>query len=90
MQKLTLMMVDIKEFITKVEEEFEDIEPGKLEPESVIKEHFTWDSINALIFIAHVNVNYDVEITAQDLVDSNTVEDLYNLVRERAETTASN
>ncbi len=82
-------MVDIKEFIVKVEEEFEDMENGVLQPDSVIQEHFTWDSINALIFIAHVNVNYNVEITAQDLVDSETVKDLYNLVKEKAEATAS-
>lgn len=83
------MMVDIKEFIVKVEEEFEDMENGVLQPNSVIKDHFTWDSINALIFIAHVNVNYNVEITAQDLVDSETVRDLYNLVKDKAEATAS-
>ena len=53
-------MIPIEEFIDKVEGEFEDMEPGKLMPESVIREHFTWDSINALIFIAHVNVEYDV------------------------------
>lgn len=78
-------MVDINDFITKVEEEFEDLKTGALNPESVIREHFTWDSINALIFIAHVNVNYDVEITAQDLVDSTTVLDLYNLVKGKKE-----
>ena len=82
-------MVDIKEFITKVEEEFEDMPKGALSPESVIREHFTWDSINALIFIAHVNVNYDVEITAQDLVDSATVQDLYNLVKGKKEATTA-
>lgn len=83
------MNVDIKEFIVNVEEEFEDIKEGTLQPDSVIRDHFTWDSINALIFIAHVNVNYNVEISAQDLVDSKTVTDLYNLVKEKAEATAS-
>lgn len=78
-------MVSIEEFITRVEGEFEDMESGKLKPESVIKEHFTWDSINALIFIAHVNVEYDVVITADDLVNSITVNDLYNLVSSKAE-----
>jgi acyl carrier protein len=78
-------MVDISEFIVKVEEEFEDMQNGVLKPESVIRDHFTWDSINALIFIAHVNVNYDVEITAQDLVDSETVQDLYDLVKGKKE-----
>lgn len=78
-------MVDIQEFIVKVEEEFEDMPKGALTPESVIRDHFTWDSINALIFIAHVNVNYDVEITAQDLVDSTTIQSLYDVIRCRKE-----
>ena len=76
-------MVDIKEFIANVEEEFEDLPKGVLTPDSVIREHFTWDSINALIFIAHINVNYNVEITAEDLVNSITVGDLYNNVKSK-------
>ncbi len=82
-------MVDIHEFITNVEEEFEDIPKGSLKPESNIRDHFTWDSINALIFIAHVNVNYNVEITAEELVKSGTVSDLYDIVRSKAGNTAA-
>lgn len=77
-------MIAIDEFITKVEGEFEDMEPGKLSPQSVIREHFTWDSINALIFIAHVNVEYDVVITADDLINSQTIQELYDLVSNKA------
>jgi acyl carrier protein len=81
-------MVDIHQFIANVEEEFEDMPKGSLKPESIIREHFTWDSINALIFIAHVNVNYNVEITAEDLIHSGTVNDLYAVIRSRAENAA--
>ncbi len=77
-------MVVIEEFIKGVEEEFEDMESGALKPGSVVKEYFNWDSINALIFIAHVNVEYDVVINADDLVNSNTVQDLYNIVSSKA------
>ena len=77
-------MVAIEEFIKGVEEEFEDMESGALKPRSTINEHFNWDSINALIFIAHVNVEYDVVINADDLVNSNTVQDLYNIVSSKA------
>jgi acyl carrier protein len=73
-------MVTIEEFIGKLEGEFEDIKPGSVGPDSVIKEHFTMDSINALIFIAHVNVEYDVVIDAEELVNSEKVRDLYNIV----------
>ncbi|MCK5764946.1 MAG: hypothetical protein KAH26_03130 [Bacteroidales bacterium] len=77
-------MITIEEFITRVEGEFEDMETGNLNPESVIREHFTWDSINALIFIAHVNVEYDVVISADDLINSEKLQDLYNLVSSKA------
>ena len=77
-------MIAIEEFIERVEGEFEDMEPGKLSPQSVIREHFTWDSINALIFIAHVNVEYDVVITADDLINSQTIQELYDLVSNKA------
>ena len=77
-------MIAIEEFISRVEGEFEDMEPGKLHANSVIREHFTWDSINALIFIAHVNVEYDVVITADDLINSQTLQDLYDLVTNKA------
>ncbi len=77
-------MVAIKEFISRVEEEFEDMEAGKLTPESILKDHFTWDSINALIFIAHVNVEYDVVISADDLINAQTLRELYNLVSTKA------
>jgi len=77
-------MITVEEFITRVEGEFEDMETGNLKPESVIREHFTWDSINALIFIAHVNVEYDVVISADDLINSEKLQDLYNLVSLKA------
>ncbi len=77
-------MVAIEEFISKVEDEFDDMESGKLGPGSVLQEHFTWDSINALIFIAHVNVEYDVVITADDLINAQTIQELYDLVTTKA------
>ncbi len=76
--------MNIPEFIRKIEEEFEDLKPGVLKPDVSLREHFTWDSINALIFLAHVNVEYDVELTAQELIQAITVRDLYNMVESKA------
>ncbi len=75
--------MNITDFIKKVEEEFEDIQPNTLVASDVLTEKFTWDSINALIFLAHVNVEYDVEITAEELIKSKTVQDLYDLVESK-------
>lgn len=73
--------MNIDDFIRKVEEEFEDVQPNSLIPEDKLRDKFTWDSINALIFLAHVNVEYDVELTAEELVNLETVQDLYDLVK---------
>lgn len=75
--------MDIIDFIKKVEEEFDDLQPNSLSPDDILEEKFTWDSINALIFLAHVNVEYDVEITAEELIKSKTVQDLYDLVESK-------
>lgn len=75
----------VNEFIKKVENEFEDLKPGVLKPDSVIREHFEWDSVNALVFIALVNVEYDVVITAEDLQNSETVQDVYSVIQNKKE-----
>lgn len=72
--------MNINDFIEKVEAEFDDLEPGTLTPETVLKEAFTWDSVNALIFLAHVSVEYDVEISANELIEATTVQNLFDLV----------
>ncbi|MDX9905774.1 MAG: acyl carrier protein [Bacteroidales bacterium] len=73
----------IEDFIARIEEEFDDLEPGKLKPESNFREVFEWNSINALILIALVKTNYDVAINAEDITKSKTVNDLYKIVKER-------
>ena len=73
----------IEDFIARIEEEFDDIEPGKLKPESVFREVFEWNSINALILIALVKTEYDVTINAEDIATSKTVQDLYRIIEAR-------
>jgi len=73
----------IAEFIKQIEDEFDDLKPGVLKPESKFREVFEWNSINALILIAMVKTEYDVTIGAEDLVKSTTVQDLYTIIESR-------
>ena len=73
----------IEDFISRIEEEFDDLEPGALKPASNFREVFEWNSINALILIAMVKTEYDVTINAVDITKSKTVKDLYSIVHER-------
>jgi acyl carrier protein len=73
----------ISEFIQKIEAEFEDLEPGKLKPESNFREAFEWNSINALILIALIKTEYNVSINAEDIQRSKTVNDIFEIVKSR-------
>jgi acyl carrier protein len=73
----------VQDFIARIEEEFDDLEPGVLKPESKFREAFEWNSINALILIALVKTEYDVTINAIDITKSKTVNDLYSIILER-------
>ena len=75
--------MSIEEFISQLEEEFDDIEPGAIKPNSQFREKFEWNSINALILIALVKTEYDVAINAEDISSSKTVGDLYAIIEER-------
>lgn len=75
--------MNIEQFIKHIEAEFDDLKPGVLKPESQFREVFEWNSINALILIAMVKTEYEVTLTADDLIKSKTVNDIYNLVESR-------
>ena len=75
----------IEDFITHLEEEYEDLAPGSLKPGSVFREVFEWNSINALILIAMVKTEYDVTINAEDIATSKTVEDLFRIIETRVQ-----
>jgi len=77
------MSLEIKDFILKIEDEFEDLPKGILKPETKFRDIMEWNSVNALIFIALVNSEYDVVINAPDFEKSKTVSDLFNIIKSR-------
>ena len=75
--------MSMEEFIKHIEAEFDDLKPGVLKADSNFREVFEWNSINAHILIAMVKTEYDVTLTADDLIKSKTVNDIYSLVESR-------
>jgi acyl carrier protein len=73
----------IEDFIKNIETEFEDLEPGKLKPETIFREVFDWNSINALILIAMVKTEYGAAINAEDIQKSKTINDLFEIVKSK-------
>lgn len=73
----------IEDFIHNIETEFDDLVPGKLKPESIFRETFEWNSINALILIAMMKTEYGVTVNAEDIQKSKTVNDLFMIAKSR-------
>ncbi|HAQ65850.1 MAG TPA: acyl carrier protein [Bacteroidales bacterium] len=78
-------MIIVEDFISKIEAEFDELEPGKLKPGSSFRDMFDWNSINALVLIAMVKTEYDVTINADDLAKAKTVNDVFAIVQQRVE-----
>ena len=72
--------MNVDTLIKQIEYEFDNLKPGILKPESQFREMFEWNSINALILIAMVKTEYDVTMTADDLINSKTIQDIYSLI----------
>lgn len=73
-------MDTIEEFTRKLEQEFDEIEPCSLKPETNYRDIKNWSSMYALIIIAFADANYDVMLNAADLKSTETIKDLYQAV----------
>jgi acyl carrier protein len=73
-------MISIEEFTKNLEAEFDEIEPGTVNPDTNYRDIKGWSSMYALIIIAFVDTNFDVSLNANDLKSSQTIRDLYNIV----------
>lgn len=77
--------MEIKEFIEHFAEQFDDTDASEFKPETVYKEIDEWSSLIALSVIAMVDEEYDVTLKGDDIRNSSTIEDLFNVVISKAE-----
>ena len=76
--------MDIKDFIENFANQFDDTDAGQFKAETVFKELDEWSSLIALSVIAMVDEEYDVTLKGDDIRNSNTIEDLFNVVKSKA------
>ena len=76
-------MKNIEEFLSTLEAEFDELEPGTLKPETKFSDLDEWSSMHSLIIIALIDTEYEVTITGEDLMSISRVEELYEIVKSR-------
>lgn len=75
--------MEIKEFIEKFAEQFDDTPVEELNPNVKFKELEEWSSLIALSVIAMADEEYNVTLVATDIRGSETIEDLFNVVKSK-------
>lgn len=75
--------MDIKEFIEYFADELDETSIEDLTPDTDFKALDEWSSLVALSIIAMVEDNYEKEVTGEDLRSSTTIQDLFELVKNK-------
>lgn len=76
--------MEIKEFISNFADQFDDVDASALTPETEFKNLDDWNSLVALSVIAMIDEEYDVTVKGNDITGAKTIQDLFNIVSERA------
>lgn len=75
--------MNLQEFIDNFAEQFDETAPEAFTAETKFKELEEWSSLMALSIIAMIDDEYDVIIKGNDIIGSDTIQDLYNVVESR-------
>ena len=75
--------MEIKDFIENFAAQFDDTDASEFKAETKFRDLDEWSSLIALSIIAMVDEEYDVVIKGDDIRSSETIEDLFNIVKSR-------
>ena len=76
--------MELKEFIENFAAQFDETDASEFTAETEFKALDEWSSLTALSIIAMIDEEYDISIKGDDIRDSETIEDLFNKVKDKA------
>ncbi len=76
--------MEIKEFIEKFAEIFDDTDASVLKPETKFRELDEWSSLSALGLIALADEEFDVELKADDMRKADTIQEIFEVIKDKA------
>lgn len=78
-----MTQMNITEFIENFASQFDDTEPDAFASNTKFKQLDEWSSLTALSIIAMIDDEYNVIIKGNDILNSETIEDLYKIVEKQ-------
>lgn len=75
--------MNLEQFIENFAAQFDDTDEASFTAETRFKELDEWSSLAALSIIAMVDDEYDVIIKGNDIINSDTIQDLFAVVEQK-------
>ena len=76
-------MKSLEEFVALFAEQFDETEASVFKAETNFRDLEEWSSLIALSIIAMVDDEFDVALVGNDIKDSNTIIDIYNIIKSK-------
>ncbi len=73
-------MKTLDEFVKLFSEQLEDTDSSSVTPQTKFRELDEWSSLLALTLISMVDEEFDVTLKGDDVKNSETIEDVYNVI----------
>ena len=75
--------MELKEFIENFAEQFDDTESSEIQADTEYRELDEWTSLTALSIIAMIDEEYDVQLRADEMRKTQTIQELFDLVKSK-------
>ena len=75
--------MELKEFIENFADQFEDTEASEIQADTEYRELDEWTSLTALSIIAMIDEEYDVQLKADEMRKTQTIQELFDLVKSK-------
>jgi acyl carrier protein len=73
--------MELQDFIGKFAEQFDETPASEFKADTEFKALEEWGSLIALSVMAMVDEEYDVKLKGNDMRNSNTIQDLYDIIQ---------
>lgn len=75
--------MEINEFIANFADQFDETEMEEFKPETEYRDLDEWSSLNGLAILNMIDKKYGVKISASEIKETETIEDVFNLVKSK-------
>ena len=77
------IIMELKEFIENFAEQFDDTDASEIQADTEYRELDEWTSLTALSIIAMIDEEYDVQLKADEMRKTQTIQELFDLVKSK-------